>query len=127
MRNIQLLLKQHVGAPCTPVVRVGEDVRRGSLAAVPAGLGANIFSSVDGVVEEILEDRIVIKPNEVQSADFVKLPKGNMLETVREAGIVGMGGAGFPAAVKFDVKWDNEGYVIINASECEPGLRHNID
>lgn len=127
MRNIHLLLRQHVGAPCTPVVRVGEAVRRGSLAAVPAGLGANIFSSVDGVVEEILEDRIVIKPYEVQSGDYIKLPKGNMLETVKAAGIVGMGGAGFPAAVKFDVKWDNEGYVIINASECEPGLKHNID
>lgn len=126
MKNIQLLLRQHVGAPCTPVVRAGETVKRGSLVAVPSGLGAQIFSSVDGTVEEILEDRIVIRPDEVQSDKYVKLPHGDVLETIKAAGIVGMGGAGFPADVKFDVGWQEEGTVIVNASECEPGLKHNV-
>lgn len=127
MRNIEVLLRQHVGAPCAPVVAKGDEVKRGTLIAEPTGLGANIFSSVDGIVEEILEDRIVIKPAEVQSEDYVKISEGTKLEMVKAAGIVGMGGAGFPAGIKFDVKWENEGYVLVNASECEPGLKHNID
>lgn len=126
MKNIQMLLRQHVGAPCAPVVNVGDKVRRGTLVAAPTGLGANIFSSVDGEVVEITEDRVIIKPAEVQSDDYEKIPEGTKLEMVKAAGIVGMGGAGFPAGIKFDVKWDNEGYVLVNASECEPGLKHNI-
>ncbi len=126
MKNIQMLLRQHVGAPCAPVVKVGDQVKRGTLIAEPTGLGANIFSSVDGVVAEILEDRIVIEPAAEQSEDFVKIPEGSKLDMVKYAGIVGMGGAGFPAGIKFDVKWENEGYVLVNASECEPGLKHNI-
>ena len=46
MANIQLLLKQHVGAPCAPVVNVGDEVKKGTLVATPTGLGANIFSSL---------------------------------------------------------------------------------
>lgn len=126
MKNIQMLLRQHVGAPCAPVVKVGDKVRRGTLVAAPTGLGANIFSSVDGVVVDITDDRIVIEPAEVQSDDYEMIPEGTKLEMVKAAGIVGMGGAGFPAGIKFDVKWDNEGYVLVNASECEPGLKHNI-
>lgn len=126
MKDIQLLLRQHVGAPCAPVVNVGDKVRRGTLVAAPTGLGANIFSSVDGVVKEILEDRVVIEPAEVQSEDYEMIPEGTKLEMVKAAGIVGMGGAGFPAGVKFNVNWNNEGYVLVNASECEPGLKHNI-
>lgn len=126
MKDIQMLLRQHVGAPCAPVVKAGDEVKRGTLIAEPTGLGANIFSSVDGVVKEILEDRIVITPAEVQSEDFVKIPEGTKLEMVKAAGIVGMGGAGFPAGIKFDVKWENEGSVLVNASECEPGLKHNV-
>lgn len=126
MKNIQLLLRQHVGAPCAPVVKVGDIVKRGTLVAAPTGLGANIFSSVDGTVVEIAEDRVVIEPAAVQSDDFVQIPEGTKLEMVKAAGIVGMGGAGFPAGVKFDVHWQNEGYVLVNASECEPGLKHNI-
>ena len=66
MGNIQLLLRQHVGAPCEPVVKAGDLVKKGTLVAKPTGLGANIFSSVYGVVEEIKEDRIVIRPDEEQ-------------------------------------------------------------
>lgn len=126
MKNIQLLLSQHVGAPCAPVVKAGDTVKRGTLVAEPTGLGANIFSSVDGVVKEVLDDRVVIEPAKEQSCDYEKIPEGSYLEMVKAAGIVGMGGAGFPAGIKFDVKWDNEGYVLVNASECEPGLKHNI-
>ena len=125
MENIQMLLRQHVGAPCAPVVKAGDKVKKGTLIAEPTGLGANIFSSVYGVVEEVTEDRIIIKPDAEQPEEFEKIPEGTLLEMVKAAGVVGMGGAGFPTGIKLDAHLDN-GYILINAAECEPGLRHNI-
>lgn len=125
MGNIQILLRQHVGAPCAAIVAAGDRVEKGTLIATPAGLGANIFSSVYGVVEEVLEDRIVIKPDEEQKDEFVPIAEGSKLDMVKAAGIVGMGGAGFPTGVKIGADLEG-GYILINAAECEPGLRHNI-
>lgn len=125
MGNIQLLLRQHVGAPCEPVVKAGDVVKKGTLVAKPTGLGANIFSSVYGVVEEVKEDRIVIRPDEEQPDEYEKISEGTPLEMVKEAGVVGMGGAGFPTGIKLDAHLDH-GYILINAAECEPGLCHNI-
>ena len=48
MANLQILLRQHVGAPCAPVVKAGDRVEKGTLIATPTGLGANIFSSAYG-------------------------------------------------------------------------------
>ena len=73
MGNVQILLRQHVGAPCAAIVKAGDEVKKGTLIATPTGLGANIFSSVYGVVEEVLEDRIVIKPDEEQKDEFVPI------------------------------------------------------
>lgn len=125
MGNIQILLRQHVGAPCAAIVAAGDRVEKGTLIATPTGLGANIFSSVYGVVEEVLEDRIVIKPDEEQKEEFVPIAEGSKLDMVKAAGIVGMGGAGFPTGVKIGADLEG-GYILINAAECEPGLRHNI-
>ena len=126
MENIQMLLKQGaVGRPCAPVVAVGDKVKRGQLIATPTGLGAPVHSSVSGVVEYILEDRIIIKPDAKQSADYVKVEGADNLELITNAGIVGQGGAGFPTAVKIKAGLEN-GYILVNASECEPGLAHNI-
>ena len=82
MDNIQLLLKQHVGAPCAPTVKVGDKVKKGTLVAEPTGLGANIFSSVYGVVEDITEDRIIIKPDAKQSDEYFKIKMGTPLEMI---------------------------------------------
>ena len=71
MGNVQILLRQHVGAPCAAIVQAGDEVKKGTKIATPTGLGANIFSSVYGVVEEVLEDRIVIRPDEEQKEEFV--------------------------------------------------------
>ncbi len=125
MGNVQILLRQHVGAPCAAIVAAGDRVEKGTLIATPTGLGANIFSSVYGVVEEVLEDRIVIKPDEEQKDEFVPIAEGSKLDMVKAAGIVGMGGAGFPTGVKIGADLEG-GYILINAAECEPGLRHNI-
>ena len=66
MGNVQMLLRQHVGAPCAAIVKAGDEVKKGTLIATPTGLGANIFSSVYGKVTEVLEDRIIIEPAEEQ-------------------------------------------------------------
>lgn len=125
MENLQFLLKQHVGAPCQAVVKAGDRVEKGTLIAVPNGQGANLFSSVYGDVVSVLEDRIIIHPDEVQKDTYVPIHEGTLLEMVKEAGIVGMGGAGFPTGVKLDTDLHG-GYILVNAAECEPGLYHNI-
>ncbi len=150
MGNVQILLRQHVGAPCAAIVKAGDEVKKGTKIATPTGLGANIFSSVYGVVEEVLEDRIVIRPDEEQKDEFVPIEvedENDKLAMVKEAGIVGMGGAGFPTGIKLGInlaetemaELDPEinpelpagfklehSYILINAAECEPGLEHNI-
>lgn len=150
MRNVQLLLRQHVGAPCRAVVGVGDEVKKGTLVAEPAGLGANIFSSVYGKVAEVTDDRIIIEPSEEQPDEFVPVPvpeNATKLDMVKAAGIVGMGGAGFPTGVKLSINLKEtemgeldpeinpelpegfklaESHILINAAECEPGLEHNI-
>lgn len=126
MENIQMLLKQGaVGKPCEPAVKVGDKVKKGTLIGTPTGLGANLHSSVYGVVEEIKEDRIIIKPDDEQPDEYEKIKEGTPLEMITEAGVVGQGGAGFPTAIKLNANLDH-GYILVNASECEPGLRHNI-
>ncbi|MEF9941614.1 MAG: proline reductase-associated electron transfer protein PrdC [Lachnospiraceae bacterium] len=125
MDNLQILLRQHVGAPCEAIVKAGDKVAKGTLIATPTGLGANIFSGVYGVVEEVREDRIIIKADAEQKEEFIPIEEGSKLDMVKAAGIVGMGGAGFPTGVKLGTDL-NGGYILINAAECEPGLRHNI-
>lgn len=125
MQNVKILLKQHIGAPCAPVVKVGENVKKGTLIAVPKGLGANIFSSVYGKVAKITESDIEIACDEVQPCEFVPIEGETMLDMVKNAGIVGMGGAGFPTGVKIGTDLKG-GYILVNAAECEPGLLHNI-
>lgn len=126
MNRLSFLLSQHVGAPCQAIVEVGEEVKRGQLIATPTGLGANIHSSVSGKVIEINEKSIIIDALEEQSEDFIPIKESDdHLELIKEAGIVGSGGAGFPAHVKFNIDLDG-GYFIANATECEPLLAHNI-
>ena len=150
MEKVQLLLRQHVGAPCAPCVAVGDKVKKGTLIATPTGLGANIFSSVYGEVSEILEDRIVIKADAEQPDEFVPIDvpeDASKLDMIKAAGIVDMGGAGFPTGIKLNIDLSateqgefredinpelpkdfklEHSYILINDSECEPGLAHNI-
>ncbi len=124
--KVVIQLKQHVGGPCKAIVSVGDLVERGQLIAVPEGLGANIHSSVKGLVESVEEGSIAIKADEDQPENFIKIKKtDDMAEAIKEAGVVGAGGAGFPTGIKLGTKLAG-GYVIANAAECEPILDHNI-
>lgn len=127
-KMIHLLLKQNIGAKNTPVVKVGDEVKRGQLVGTFEGLGAYLHASVDGKVVDITEDEIIIEANDVQGEDYVKIEKGaTIAETVKNAGIVGLGGAGFPAHVKLGTDLGGTGYVLCNAAECEPILSHNMN
>ncbi len=125
MKNLKILLRQHVGAPCEATVAEGDLVEKGSLIACPNGLGTNIFSPVYGKVVCVTEALIEIEADEVQKEEFLPIKEGSKLEMVKEAGVVGMGGAGFPTGIKLDTDLAG-GYILVNAAECEPGLRHNI-
>ena len=128
-------LAQHIGKPAEAVVSVGDEVVEGQLIAKASSfVSANIHSPVCGEVVEIVKrknaqgatvDYVHIKSNGKQ--DRFTLPKltaptaTEIVNRVAEAGIVGMGGAGFPTAVKIQPK-DPVDSLIINAAECEPYL-----
>ena len=126
-------LHQSIGAPSVPVVEVGTEVRRGEmLAAAPEGkLGCPIYASVTGRVAAVTADAITIEAEDVPvsmtDVPFEKLALAAPLDMVRASGLVGLGGAGFPAAVKYAKPLGPSGTVIMNAAECEPILSHNID
>ena len=128
-------LSQHIGKPATPVVNVGDQVVEGQLVAQASSfVSANIHSPVCGEVVGIEKrknaqgatvDYLHIKSNGKQ--DKFTLPSltnpeaADIVKRVAEAGIVGLGGAGFPTAVKLQPQ-DPVDSLIINAAECEPYL-----
>ncbi|MBO4514531.1 MAG: electron transport complex subunit RsxC [Lachnospiraceae bacterium] len=133
-------LSQHIGAPAKPLVQKGDYVYRGQkIAEAGSFVSANIHSSVSGTVKAIEPRRvasgdmvmsIVIENDEKDlemqycpPEDVEKLSKEDILANIREAGIVGMGGAGFPTHVKLSPKNPEKiEYVIANCAECEPYL-----
>ncbi len=121
-------LKQQIGAPGVPVVSVNKRVKRGQMiAARPEdALGANLYASVSGKVCDVTEKSVFILADPEQSKEYVRLAKETPLELIKEAGIVGLGGAGFPTYAKFSRPFEKGGTVIINAAECEPILTHNM-
>lgn len=134
-------LTQHIGAPAKPLVAKGEQVLVGQKIGEADGfISSNIISSVSGTVKIIekrltvtgkMEESIVItNDNEYkqiedfgQERDYIRMSKKDIREAVKDAGIVGLGGAGFPTHVKLSPKDESKiDYVIINGAECEPYL-----
>ena len=134
-------VSQHIGAPAKPVVKKGDEVLVGQLIAEAGGfVSANIHSSVSGRVKAVEKrltasgakvDSIIIENDGLfKSVDMIgndkpvkELTREEVIDAVKAAGIVGMGGAGFPAHVKLSPKEpDKIDTVIVNASECEPYL-----
>lgn len=134
-------LSQHIGAPCKPLVGVGDAVLRGQkIADAESFVTAPIHSAVSGRVTAIerrmvpngnMEDSIIIESDGQDALHESVRPHGTyesvtpeqILEIVREAGITGMGGAAFPTHVKLNIPRDvSVDTVIINGAECEPYL-----
>lgn len=132
-----VLLRQHIGAPCQPLVAVGDAVRVGQKIGDGGGLCVPVHAPVSGVVEAI-EDRphpgggtcpaIIIKNDFLDTPDPHLQPYSHpeflspeeLASIIREAGIVGMGGAAFPTDVKARTGMSLADTVILNACECEP-------
>lgn len=132
-------INQHIGKPSKPVVAKGDEVLAGQIIAEADGfVSANIISSCSGKVKAIEERQLgsggratcIVIENDGQytlAPGIGKVPHNgtlsnkDILDAVKAAGIVGMGGAGFPTHVKLSVKDpDAIDYVIANGSECEP-------
>ena len=132
-------LSQHIGAPAVPMVKKGDRVLVGQKIAEAGGfVSAPIYATVSGTVKTI-EPRRVVTGDLVNSIivdndklfeevkftphDAAKLNKKEIIELIQEAGIVGMGGAGFPTHVKLSPKEPEKiDYVIANCAECGPYL-----
>lgn len=133
-------LSQHIGAPATPIVAVGDRVLKGQKIAEASGfVSSPIYSAVSGTVKAI-EKRLIVTGDRVDSIvienddmyeeapplphkPITEMTKEDIIGLVKEAGIVGMGGAGFPTHVKLSPKEpDKINYVIANCAECEPYL-----
>ena len=134
--EVLLPVAQHIGAPATPIVKVGDEVKVGQLIAESAGyVSSAIHSSVSGKVVKI-EDYLLYNGKTVPAiriqsdglmtvSDQITPPQVTDLDSfigaVRTSGLVGLGGAGFPTAVKLDAaKKGTIHTVIINVAECEP-------
>lgn len=132
-------LSQHIGAPAKPLVNKGDYVLAGQLIAEAGGfVSANIHSSVSGTVKAIeprtlatggkcnsiiIENDGEYKEIEYKESKFEDLTREEILDKIKAAGVVGMGGAGFPTNVKLSPKNpENIDYIIINGAECEPYL-----
>ena len=133
-------LSQHLGAPCKPVVAVKQEVKKGEMIGEPAGfVSAPVHASVSGRVTAIGEfpnamgrmvTSVVIENDRKEewtllkdNPDYMSLSPDEMKEKIKNAGIVGMGGAAFPTVVKLSPPKEKPiDTVIINGAECEPYL-----
>jgi electron transport complex protein RnfC len=134
-------LSQHIGAPAEPIVAVGQQVLKGEMIARADGfVSVPVHASTSGTIVAI-EERMVAHPSGLPAPcivlesdgrdewvelsgidDYHQLDKPALLDIIRQAGIAGMGGAGFPAAVKLGVN-PQAGKIetlVINGTECEP-------
>lgn len=135
-----LPLQQHIGEPAEVIVQIGERVLKGQkIADVTAGMGVPVHASTSGVVEAI-EPRPVPHPSGMSDwcvvlkadgenqwcqlesiSDYHGLEREDVLAKIREAGIAGMGGAGFPTDIKLRPPRDRKvDTLILNGAECEP-------
>ncbi|MDR1117142.1 MAG: electron transport complex subunit RsxC [Oscillospiraceae bacterium] len=138
--KVVIPLSMHIGAPCEPLVKVGDYVKLGQkIGESGAAVSAPVHSSVSGTVLEIAPyvhpngTRVMSVSIENDYADtpydgckkrsreqIAALKPGQITELIREAGIVGLGGAAFPTHVKIKSSVGKVDTLIINCAECEP-------
>lgn len=137
---VEIALHQHIGAPCLPLVEKGDVVKVGQkIGEAKATISAPVHASVSGTVLEIKEittvagfktKAVVIENDgrnelgyEEKNDDYTLLSAEEIISRVREAGVVGLGGAGFPTSVKLQTHpGEKIEEIIINGAECEPFL-----
>jgi electron transport complex protein RnfC len=132
-------VSQHIGKPAEIVVEIGDKVEEGQLIAKASGfISANIHTSIPGTVKEIkdvftslgkkstvvvieLEGEFKKSGKNIQLTDWRSLSRESLLDMIKDAGIVGLGGATFPTHVKLSIpEGKSVDTLIINGAECEP-------
>ncbi len=135
VKTVTIPMSMHIGAPAKPIVKVGDVVAIGDRIAECGGfVSVPMHASVSGKVVKITEvllssgakcPAVVIESDgEMRVSESVVPPTVNsreeLLSAIRESGVVGLGGAGFPTHVKFNVDPERIEALIINGAECEP-------
>lgn len=138
--SVAISMSQHIGAPAVPLVKKGDSVLVGQKIGEASGfISANVHSSVSGTVIAVeprmmangnKADCVIIENDEKYEEVKIEKPKAlseltreEIRNLVKEAGVVGMGGACFPTHVKLTPKNEEEiEYIIVNGAECEPYL-----
>ena len=133
--RVVIPMVQHIGKPATPIVKMGDEVKVGQkLAEMQGYISSPIYASVSGKVAKILDYRqsdgstvpaVVIESDGLMTADESIAPptvtnREDLITAIKDSGIVGLGGAGFPTYVKFDVDPERIDYLVVNGAECEP-------
>lgn len=133
---VTLPMLQHIGAPCTPTVKKGDHVDVGQIIGdCDKYVSAPIHASVSGTVTAVQDVKLangkmapavtIESDGEMKLFEGLKAPtvtnKAELIKAVRESGLVGLGGAGFPTHVKLNTPEDKEiDTLVVNAAECEP-------
>ena len=136
-KKVKVPLLQHIGKPAVPIVKIGDKVDEGQLIGQMDGeFSSNVHSPIMGTVTEIGE---IYTPTGIRSKyigiefsgtiknwnkiniNWEKFKEKEILDMIKNAGIVGLGGAAFPSHIKFNPPKKIE-ILIINAAECEPYL-----
>ena len=136
-RVVSIAMSQHIGAPCTPLVKIGDRVTLGQKIGDGQGLCVPVHASVSGTVIAVeprphpsgtkvtavvieSDGRDTLCPAIKPCADPDALSPEELIALIREAGITGMGGAGFPTSAKLSSGLGKVDTVIVNGAECEP-------
>ncbi len=134
-KTVTIPLAMHIGAPAKPVVKVGDAVKVGTLIAQAGGaVSVPMHASVSGKVVKIVDyltsagstvPAIMIESDGEMMPDDALTPpvidsRDSLIEAIKNAGIVGLGGAGFPTHFKLNVDPARIQHLVINCAECEP-------
>ncbi len=134
-KTVTLPMSMHIGAPARPLVKVGDQVKVGTLIGEAVGpVSSPVYASVSGKVTKVFDmllsnggtaPAVVVESDgEMATDETVAPPTVNsaesLIEAIRQSGVVGLGGAGFPTYVKFKTDLSRIEELIINGAECEP-------
>ena len=134
-KTVTIPMVMHIGKPAVPTVKVGDLVKVGTKIGEADGyISSNVYSSVSGKVVKLIDllqsngtyaTAVVIESDGEMTADEAITPpvvnnREELVAALKQSGIVGLGGAGFPTQVKFDVDPESIEYLVINGAECEP-------
>ncbi len=135
VKTVTIPMVMHIGKPAIPTVKVGDEVKVGTkIGEADGNVSANIYSSISGKVTKLSEHllyngsvttAVVIESDGAMEKDKkIVAPtvknREELIDAIKESGIVGLGGAGFPTHVKLSADPQRIEYLIINGAECEP-------